>query len=537
MRFAPRRAAHVLPTPTVALFFFVAVLPVAAVLVRSLWTDDGFTVAGYTSVLVERRQWGLLLTSLSVAVATTVLATALGVVYAFALERWRAPGKAILAYGAAVPFLIPPYIAAVAWIDVLGKSGFVAQALHVMSGQDIGVPNLYSVGGVVLVLTLSYFPIPALTTAISLRRFDHRLQESASLFVPPKNVFLGVVLPIISAGAATGALFVFVLSLVGLATPALLQVNTYPVELYAATTLNDFPGAAAQTLPLIACGSIAACIWAFYLRPRRAWLSGRSRPVPPCERCLTVRLAAGVYCWLLLLISAGAPLAALTVRAMPLRSFAEVWQTAGSEIGRSLFLSACCATALCIMATAMAFSAKHSSGASRLFSFSGVAFLVSGPMVGMGLIAFWNRPGPMGWVYDSLLIVVLACVARFIFFAYQGMSSSLSELDAGLEEAAAVHGVAPWRARLGVVVPLMRPALAAVWGLGFVFSMREVDAAVLVTPPGPPPAAVRLFTLMHYGPSRLVAALSLVTVAVILAGAACTLFLHKRWGRMTDARN
>jgi len=78
--------------------------------------------------------------------------------------------------------------------------------------------------------------------------------------------------------------------------------------------------------------------------------------------------------------------------------------------------------------------------------------------------------------------------------------------------------------------------VVAVWGLCFLFSFAEVDASVLLCPPGRTTLPVRLFSLMHYGPGRYVAALSVLTVIIILAAAAVIAKIYLATQERTDAR-
>jgi iron(III) transport system permease protein len=205
-------------------------------------------------------------------------------------------------------------------------------------------------------------------------------------------------------------------------------------------------------------------------------------------------------------------------------------------LATSLLVGALSATVLTLLAGAMACLARWKRPAARLFPLSLASFLVSGPLLGVALILVWNRPGLPALVYDTLAILVVACAGRFLFFAWGAVFAAQADLPRRLDEAAAVAG-APWHMQArGILLPLLMPALIAVWGLGFLLAFRELDAAVLVAPPGRSTLAVRLFGLMHYGPSRLVAALSVVTVAVILAGALATALLYARARGTLDAR-
>jgi iron(III) transport system permease protein len=163
-------------------------------------------------------------------------------------------------------------------------------------------------------------------------------------------------------------------------------------------------------------------------------------------------------------------------------------------------------------------------------------FLLSGPVIGIGLILLWNHHGMRALVYDSLIVMVFGCTARFLFFAHQGTGAAMRDLHASLEEAASVAGVPWWRQVMSVLIPILRPSLFGVWALGFLFSLRELDATVLVCPPGSTTLPVRLFTLMHYGPSRIVAALSVITAFMILFGGAVTATVYSKTRNVLDAR-
>ena len=521
---------------TALVFAVIVVLPIGAVFWRSVWDDRGFSLAAYGTVLTGARQWVLLGNSLAIAAGTAALATLLGVTCGLALEYYRVPTRRILSWCLAVPFLVPPSIFAMAWVDCLGNNGLVTRLVRIVTGPDAALPSLYTRSGVILVLGLAYFPVVALSTVAALRRFDYRLIEAARLAGRGRRLLSGIVLPVIAPSILTGALFVFVLALLGMAVPSLLQVNTYTVEIHAASAGYDYPAATAQAIPLLACGLTAFAVWGLLLRPRQAWLMGALRQRGDLPVSLHGRAGMMSFCWILVIVSAVLPLAAIIARADSPRSFITVLISAKEEMAASLAVGAGAATLLTGLALLMAFLARGSKWLARLQVVSIVPFLASGPILGMGLITLWNHPGPPGLVYDSLAVVVLACAARYCYLAHVGFTAALRDLHPSLEEAAVLAGV-PWHRRLtGIVVPLLWPALAAAWGLGFLFTVREVDATVLVCPPGVTTLPVRLFTLMHYGPSSDVAALSLLTVTLVLVGAALTAVAYHQAKRIVYAR-
>lgn len=516
-----------------AAFVIIALLPICVLLLQSVWTDSGFSFRAYASVLADARQWQLLRNTLGIALGTAIVAALLGAPMGCAIEYFRVPTRKALAYALAIPLLIPPYINAIVWIDALGLKGILLPRADGAPSESL---FLYSAAGVVFVLALSYFPIVALTTASALRRYDHRLEDPARLAAGRVRVFCNITLPLVVPSVLSGTLFVFVLALVEFATPSLLQVNVYAVEIYSRfSTTYDSAEAMAQAVPLVGCGVLIVTGWFLYLRPRQGRLSGHRRTAEPRPASRASVLAA-MACWLLIGLSSVLPLTLLFARSWPMSSYAEVWRTAHEEIASSLLLAALSATVLTGLAAATAYLAHLRRPTARLYALSLLPFLVSGPLVGIGLILIWNHAGIRAWVYDTPAILVLACAARFIFFAHYALYATVRAIPPRMEEAAAVCGVPWWRQATGIVMPLAAPALIGIWGLSFVFSLRELDAAVLVAPPGWNPLSVRLFSLMHYGPSRLVAALSVITVFLVLAGAGVTALAYAKTKRGIDVR-
>jgi ABC-type spermidine/putrescine transport system permease subunit II len=58
------------------------------------------------------------------------------------------------------------------------------------------------------------------------------------------------------------------------------------------------------------------------------------------------------------------------------------------------------------------------------------------------------------------------------------------------------------------------------WIVIFVLSLKDVEAAVLLAPPGGDTLAVRVMTMLHYMPDAQVSALCLIQVALTAASVA-----------------
>jgi iron(III) transport system permease protein len=516
-----------------------SVLPLAYPLWASVQVEGGgLSLQAYYEVLSESRQWLLLRNSLLMALGSAFFATLLGLPAAFATEYLCVPSRGMLRYCIAASFLIPTYVLAIAWIDLFGAQSFVFRSI---TGATLdGPPSLKMSGlpGVIFINTLAYYPVVALTTGLALRRLDSRMVEAGALCATPLRTFGRITLPLIAPSVGFGALFVFVLSLLGFSVPSLLQVNVYTVEIYSRfNAYYDLAGAVAQAGPLVFTGLTAVAIWHFWLRAKREWLSGHRRQSRHQMKSGFVAWGLAVACWGLVGVAALLPIGVLFWRSLPMSSYVEIWRTARGEIGNSLLLAAGAATLLSVLALSLAYLTRRGRGRTLVTTVTLAGFLVSGPVLSVGLIQMWNHAGPLAMVYDSLLVVLFAFTGHFLFFGFQALGIVMNDLDRKMEEAALLAGV-PWWSQLSkIYLPLCLPVLVGVWGLSFLFALSELDVTVLIAPPGWDTLSVRLFTLMHYGPSRLVAALSVVIVVMIQLSAVVTSLVYRYFAGRNHGRH
>jgi len=140
---------------------------------------------------------------------------------------------------------------------------------------------------------------------------------------------------------------------------------------------------------------------------------------------------------------------------------------------------------------------------------------IPAPVLGMGLIAVFNRDGPLGYVYGSPGMLVLAYTFRFLPVAGILLIPAVRAIPLECELSAKVDGcggVATW---WHIVWPLCLPqALLVVFAVA-ALSFGELPCSLLVTPPGYDTVGKRFFDLIHMGLYPDVAVLGLWSVAAV----------------------
>jgi iron(III) transport system permease protein len=223
---------------------------------------------------------------------------------------------------------------------------------------------------------------------------------------------------------------------------------------------------------------------------------------------------------LLVVVAAVAlPLVILSREALVARSLIEVVAGSGNAIVSSLLLSAVGATLVVALAVWLGYAQARMGPAMRLAAqvLLVVLFAVPSTIVGIGLIGLWNRSGPLGALYGTDVMFLLAYMARFVPVAALILTATAQTISVSQEEAAAVSGAGWFRTIRGIVLPQMRVGIAAAWVVAFVLAFGELGVSVLVAPPGEATLPIRVYTIIANTPASQVAALALLQALVIFA--------------------
>jgi putative spermidine/putrescine transport system permease protein len=189
-------------TTTVTLLYVFILLPIfitASVSFnernRSSFPPEGFSLRWWEEALSP--DWvDPLVFSLKLATYAAVLSTAVGLPLAFALHRYRFPGRDALVTLSMAPLLLPALITGIGLL----------QMFHFMGLRDwIGMPSLV-IGHIVISI-----PYVVRTVSISLHAMPASVEQAAmNLGANHRVVFLEITLPLVKSGVFAGVVFTFI---------------------------------------------------------------------------------------------------------------------------------------------------------------------------------------------------------------------------------------------------------------------------------------------------------------------------------------
>jgi len=150
-------------------------------------------------------EWQAVALSLRVSAAATAASLPVGILVAYALARWRFPGKALLNMLVHLPLVLPPVVTGYLLLLGFGPQGPIGRAL-----AEIDLTVAFHWTGAALAAAIMAFPLMVRAIRLSIEAVDRRLEEaSATLGAAPAWVFLTVTLPLALPGVVAGAILAF----------------------------------------------------------------------------------------------------------------------------------------------------------------------------------------------------------------------------------------------------------------------------------------------------------------------------------------
>ena len=250
------------------------------------------------------------------------------------------------------------------------------------------------------------------------------LEQAARLSSGWPAVLRGITIPLAAPGILLSLVLVFLLTIGEFGAPAFLRVTVFPVASFTElTAFYNFGAATAAALPLVAVALLGLTVEERVLQGKTfqfGWVGGREPERLPLGRastplCLLVTLTA--------LFLVALPLGALVWRGLGVAALREALDRAGASAARSLAYSGVSATVLSGLGFFLAYLIHRRAVACWRWVDAATLFLFTlpGTVIGIGLIALWNRPST-NWIYATPVILVTGYVAQYGRSA-QGRSS------------------------------------------------------------------------------------------------------------------
>jgi iron(III) transport system permease protein len=502
-------------TALVAIFTF---FPVLKILREALQDATGaLSLPAFAARLATPRIWslgcvtgaarcGVAWNTLLLAVLCATLATALGLAFALILTRTSARFRRALRVLSVLPIITPPFIVGFSLILLFGRAGLVNDLLAWAFGIE---PTrwIYGLPGVLLAQVFAFTPIAFLVLIGVVEGVAPSYEEAAQTLRADRwRTFVDVSLPLMRPGLANAFLITFIESIADFGNPLVLGGNfgVLATEVFFSVVGAQLDQGRAATLGIVL---LAFALAAFLLQRRivggRAYTTltgkgdaGLATPLPRGVRVLCnavalpwVALTVAIY----LMAFAGGFVETWGRDYTPtLRHYAKafgiewgphgiIWAGAAwNSFWTTVRLSAIAApltAALGILAAWLC--ARHRFAGQAAFEFGTMlSFAIPGTVIGVSYILAFNVP-PIE-ITGTALILVACNVFRNMPVGVRAGIAAMTQIDRSLDEASATLGARGFTSLRTVLLPLLRPAVAAALVYSFVRAMTTVSAVIFL---------------------------------------------------------
>jgi iron(III) transport system permease protein len=141
-----------------------------------------------------------------------------------------------------------------------------------------------------------------------------------------------------------------------------------------------------------------------------------------------------------------------------------------------------------------------------------------------------------GALRNSLLIILVAYVAKFWALGHRQLSGSLDRLPQDALRAARASGAGSWTTLRTIAAPMLRPSLVAAWVVVFVFGLHELTMSTLLYGPGTSTLAVHVLNVQQLGDPTVSAALAVILTLLVGAAVIPMLLLGRGAGEQPAAQ-
>ena len=538
-----------------ALFLVVLVgFPLATVVLQAIFPDltQGSLASPFSlfvPTLSDPELLGLIGNTLKLGLAV-ILGCALIAIPLGALRAlFRVPGGAVWDVVFLIPFLIPPYIAALAWMMTLQPRGYAEQLIGLNADNF-----LFSFWGITFVMILNVFPVVYFAMSRTLVAVGGRFAAVGRVCgAGPWRSFFTLTLPLSIPGIAASLLLVFVLTIEEFGTPATLgaQSGYYVLvtgihQRFADWPL-DIPGATVLSLVLVLM-AMAAFFFQHWLVTRRSYVSVTGKPVPmePQELGIWKWPVVGFFslvAFLAVAVPIGAVLATASTGTLSgglswdnvsMRHFEALLDNRGGALealGTSLSLAAGAALLTGVLGALIGYLVVRARvrGHRLLDLLSLLPNTMPGIVVAVGLILVWNQSMWPFEIYNTWAMLLLAYACLLLPYPVRYANASFRQLSESLEDAARVSGAGFFRMFVQILLPALAPSLIVAMLLVFAIASRELVASLMVAPAGMSTVSTFVFGQFEQGSPGVGMAMSVVaiftTTALLLA---LTVFSRKR---------
>ena len=524
--------------------------PLAILLVDSFVGDGAFGFSVFERIFQMPDFTRAITNTLKVGFVVGILSTALGLLFAYVevyVKMNRGVGG-LFKLVSMLPVVSPPFVLSLSMIMLFGKSGLITRFLF-----GIYDNNVYGYWGIVIVQTLTFFPVCYMMMKGLLKNIDPSLEEaSRDMGATRWKVFQDVTLPLLLPGLGNAFLVTFIESIADFANPMLIggSYDTLATTIYLQITgAYDKAGAAAMAVVLLMITLAMFAVQKYYLEKKTAaTLTGKASRARMMIEDKSVKIPLTIFCSLsaifVIMMYICVPIGALfptwgyKFTPLTFKWFEQVFtRYRGFQAFKDSFVLSLIAapiTALLSMIISYLVVKRKFKAKGFIEAVSMLAMAVPGTVLGVGYIRGFSggvfHTGFLQGLYGTGAILVIVFIVRSLPTGTRSGISALRQIDKSIEESAYDMGANSLKVFTTVTLPLIKDSFLSGLVTAFVRSITAISAIILLVTPSYLLITVQINEFAEKGAFSIACAFATILIIITYGSVLLMNFIIKHFG-------
>ena len=442
-----------------------------------------------------------------------------------------------------LPYAIPPFFGAIAWI-------FLANPTNGLFNQLAGgsVLNVYSLTGLIFIESSFLFTFAFISYCSAYEQMDASLEEAARVAgASPLRLFFQIHLPLLKSSVINSSLLMALAVFASFGVPAMIGgpggFKVLTTEIFFLQKMGTESGLirsiGVSNFLLILTMIIVLSVQYLFKPQRLAIVGGKTSRPSLIDLQPGKRLSALLFLTAMAILFFFLPMGSLFFSALSktqgvisldnlgFDNFIRV-VSQSEELGRAVHNSLVISAAVAVLATLISFFTavffyySHHRGNGFIQLLLSIPNSAPGTVISIALILTFSRTffGLEFSIYNTIWIFVLAYLMKFTNQSFKPVYDQAQRIHPSLIESAETSGAGVFRTMIRIWVPLLRPALFASVFFVLMPSLCELTISILLTGPGLETIGTMIYQLQEYsdnygGGSAVLASLVLMTILIL----------------------
>ena len=499
MRYAGEKRFNVWTALTLillALFLLFVIYPIGMLIVKSLFVGGKVDLSYFVKFFSKKYYWVTLVNSFKVTVLSTLLACLIGVPMAYLLRSVKIRGSEFLNILIVISYLSPPFIGAYAWIQLLGRNGFITRILNALF--HVKLHGIYGFAGIVLVFSLQSFPLIYMYVSGAMKNLDNSLNEAAeSLGCNAFQRVTKVIFPLVLPSLLAGMLLVFMRVFSDFGTHMIIGegYKTFPVMLYTQfmgeVGTND--GFAATMCVIV----IVIALMFFFIQKllgqKFTYSMTALKPMQAQEAEGWRKVCAHLAVYLVTLVAAlpqitviitsfiGTINGSLFTGEFTLDNYRNIFSKGNTVAIRNTYLfglEAIVVVIVCGILISYLSVRKKNTLTGVLDVLTMFPYIIPGSVLGISFLYAFN--GPPFLLGGTVIIMIIALSIRRMPYTIRSSTAIIGQISPSIEEASISLGASQVKTFLQITVPMMLPGVLSGAIMSWITLISELSSSVIL---------------------------------------------------------